>query len=338
MKKRLIILFATVLLCLPLTLAAAKVKNPLMQMISQMTTVSCLTDSGIQPVYGGLLQSIDAPGQVASGQLFAVNVKIQNTGTTPWFSDSSDCTSQSSTYLGTTRQQDRQSSFHAPLVFGDTKWLGSNRIKMKTLRVDPGQIAEFEFIAHAPEESGIYREYFAPVIENVAWIKSSAELSFDIMVGAPDLSSEIYSYTKDISSSMNLMDTKFSGQKKITADISEQKLYLKLGDQIIKTFPMSSGKPKTPTPIGNYKIQFKQDVRIGSARPHYIMPKFMQFRKGGYGIHALPSLANDRGVFWREALNHIGTPRSHGCIRLLPEDANFTYQFADVGTEMQIIW
>ena len=338
MKKRLILLFATVLLCLPLTLAAAKVKNPLMQMISQMTTVSCLTDSGIPAVYSGLLQSVDMPGQVEPSQLFTVNVKIQNTGTTPWFSDSSNCPGQASTYLGTTREQDRPSVFHAPLVFGETKWLGANRIKMKTLRVDPGQIGEFEFISIAPITTGIYREYFAPVIENVAWIKSSAELSFDIAVGTPDLSSEIYSYTKDIPSSMNLMDTKFSGQKKILADISEQKLYLKLGDQVIKTFSMSSGKSKTPTPIGNYKIQFKQDVRIGSARPHYIMPKFMQFRKGGYGIHALPSLANDRGVFWREALNHIGTPRSHGCIRLLPEDANFTYQFADVGTEMQIVW
>jgi len=66
------------------------------------------------------------------------------------------------------------------------------------------------------------------------------------------------------------------------------------------------------------------------------MPKWMMFRKGGYGIHALPSLANDRGVFWREALSHIGSPRSHGCIRLLPKDAEFAYNFADVGTTVTV--
>ncbi len=138
--------------------------------------------------------------------------------------------------------------------------------------------------------------------------------------------------------SINITDPKFIGNKKIIIDISEQRMYLKLGAMTLKSFPISTGTTRTPTPIGTTSIHFKQEVRVAHSSPHYIMPKFMQFRSGGYGIHALPSLANDRGVFWREALNHIGTRRSHGCVRLLPNDANFTYDFADVGMPVQVVW
>ena len=78
-------------------------------------------------------------------------------------------------------------------------------------------------------------------------------------------------------------------------------------------------------------------MRIGAKPPHYVMPKFMMFRQGGYGIHALPSLSRKGGdVFWTEARSHIGRPVSHGCIRVLPEDANFVYDFAEVGTPVDV--
>jgi hypothetical protein len=339
MKNKFITLLSTaVVICLPLTVANAAESLLSSTPSSNPDSSSCQYAIPTKAVYGGLLQTIDVPSQVEPGELFKVNVKIQNAGNTPWFSALGQCPGQAYTYLGTTREQDRNSVFHAPLVFGETQWLGANRIKMKTLRANPGEIAEFEFTGHAPETPGLYREYFAPVVENVTWIKNSAEFNFDLTVGQPDLSSNIYKYTKDIPSSMNLVDPDFAGAKKIVVDLSEQKMYLKLGDEVLKTFRVSTGKARTPTPVGTTRIQFKQEVRVAGSYPHYIMPKFMQFRRGGYGIHALPSLANDRGVYWREALNHIGTPRSHGCIRLLPEDANFAFEFTDVGTEVQVVW
>ncbi len=332
-----LVLTALVTICPPLSRQAFLLKAQVLDTVDRMT-LSCLVDSGITPVYSGQLQSIVMPGQVEPNQLFQGNITVKNTGTVPWFSDLSGCGTQPPVYLGTARSRDRESAFFAPLVFGQTQWLGGSRIKMKSLRVEPGEIAEFEFLAHAPAEPGIYREYLAPVVEGVTWMDKSAEFSFDINVGQPDINSDIYRYSKDLPMSLNLLDPKLAGGKKIRVDLSEQKMYLQLGETIIKTFPVSSGKRATPTPRGSYKIQFKQDVRVAGTYPHYIMPKFMQFRKGGYGIHALPSLANDRGVFWREAWNHIGSPRSHGCIRLLPDDADFTYQFADVGTPLDIVW
>jgi hypothetical protein len=327
MNKNSLIFCLTVVICLPLTTRAA-----------DNTAVSCAVDAINPAVYAGQLMSIDVPASSEPNQLFAVSVKIKNTGNTPWFSSNSGCPGQSMTFLGTTRNDDRNSLFHAPLVFGDTKWIQANRISMKTPRVNPGEVAEFSFVGHAPLEPGIYREYFAPVVEGKTWIKDRAEFKFDLKVGQPEENAKVLGYTRDILMSMNLTDPKFNGEKKIIVSLSSQKMQLKLGQITVKTFPVSTGTNTHPTPVGTTKISLKQNVRVAGSSPHYIMPLFMQFRKGGYGIHALPSLGNDHGVYWREALNHIGTRRSHGCIRLLPADAEFAYSFADVGTEVQVVW
>lgn len=297
----------------------------------------CSTTPVEQAVYSAELVSIAAPNHVANNQLFDVSIKYRNTGNQPWFGSNSVCQGQSKTFLGTTRQKDRASSIHAPAIFGETQWFDANRIFMKESRVNPGEIAEFQFIGHAPELAGIYREYFAPVTEGKAWMDQH-EVTFDLRAGDPVEDQSVLQFTREVEQSINLLDPVFHGDKKIKVDLSDQKAFVYVGDQLIRSFSVSSGKAATPTPTGNYKIQFKQEVRVAGAAPHYIMPKFMQFRAGGYGFHALPSLANDRGVFWREALNHIGSPRSHGCIRMLPADANFTFNFADVGTEVQIVW
>ena len=343
-KRQVQLLIIAILVCLPVSTLAARLPSApvkaleVVNRVVDRVVVSCAIPDEPDPVYSGQLQSIDVPGQVEPGQLFQVKALVKNTGNMPWISSVSGCPVQSMTYLGTSRQQDRQSIFHAPSVFGDTNWYTANRIKMKTPRVNPGETAEFAFLAHAPNEAGIYREYFAPVIEGVAWMRDQAEFRFDLQVGQPTEAEKFLKYTRDIMMSINLTDPQFQGDKKIVIDLSEQNMYLQLGGVTIKKFPVSSGKRSTPTPIGVTSIQFKQDVRVAASSPHYIMPLFMQFRRGGYGIHALPSLANDRGVYWREALNHIGTPRSHGCVRLLPEDAKFTYEFADVGTPVHVVW
>jgi hypothetical protein len=289
------------------------------------------------PIYSAELVSTIAPSQVEANQLFDVVIKYRNTGNQPWFGSDSICQGQSMTFLGTARQQDRASVIHAPSIFGDTKWITDNRIKMTGTRVNPGETAEFSFVGHAPLQPGIYREYFAPVTEGKAWMNSNSDATFDLKVGSPVEDESILQFSKQIFQSVNLLDPSFYGERKILVDLSQQKMTLSIGEIPVKVFPVSTGTAVHPTPLGTYHIQTKQTVRVAGSVPHYIMPLFMQFRKGGYGIHALPSLANDHGVFWTEALNHIGSPRSHGCIRLLPDDATFTYNFADVGTEMKIV-
>lgn len=320
----------------PLSTLRAQSTDLVEQMIKKVS-VNCQVDRTDNPFYNAKFLSIQMPSAVEPDQLFEVKVRMQNTGNTAWFSRVSECSNVNYTYLGTDREKDRNSPFHAAAVFGKTGWFQGNRINMTTLRANPGEIAEFNFTAKAPSQAGLYREYFSPVIENTSWISPGAEVTFDLKVGNPTMNEETLKITRDLGISINLADPKFEGEKKLLVDISEQRLYIQLGGQTIKVFPVSSGTSRTPTPYGTTKITLKQEVRVASAAPHYIMPKFMMFRAGGYGFHALPSLANDRGVFWREALNHIGTRRSHGCIRLLPEHANFAFAFTDVGTTVQVI-
>jgi hypothetical protein len=213
--------------------------------------------------------------------------------------------------------------------------LAPNRIKMDSKRVDPGATAQFVFWSKAPEKEGYYREYYTPLAEGITWI-DGATFYTDVTVGSVFLEAEKRDLLQYIERSTNLAEINLDGAKNIEVDLSEQKMWIKVGDIVVREFRVSTGKASTPTPVGTTKIIEKKQVRVAAKSPHYIMPKWMMFRKGGYGIHALPSLANDRGVFWREALSHIGSPRSHGCIRLLPKDAEFAYNFADVGTTVTV--
>jgi len=272
---------------------------------------------------------------VAVGEAFEVKVFIKNTGNTPWFSADSGCKAAPMVSLGTDKERDRSSPFYSTEIKSISNWLAPNRIKMESKRVDPQGIATFIFVSKAPAEIGLYREFFTPLVEGVTWMDSGI-FSIDTKVGEPDIDPGKRVLLSFIQESTNLAKVDLTGDKKIEVDLSEQRMWLKVGDYTIREFRVSTGKSRTPTPVGTTKILEKKEVRVASKSPHYIMPKWMMYRSGGYGIHALPSLGNDRGVFWREALTHIGIPVSHGCIRLLPKDAEFAYDFGEVGTTVVV--
>lgn len=274
-------------------------------------------------------------GAVEKGELFESKIYIRNTGNVPWFSADSGC-ADNHISLGTDKDRDRDSQFYMDDLLWESGWTAPNRIAMKSRRVEPGQLAEFTYWSRAPYEDGYFREVYTPVAEGVRWL-DEASFTIDIKVGNGTIPLENKDVLEHIHASANLSDFQLEGEKWIEVDISTQRMKLFVGDYVVKEFPVSTGKPSTPTPYGTTKIFQKQEVRVASGYPHYIMPKWMHFRAGGYGIHALPSLGNDGGVYWTEALNHIGSRRSHGCIRLLPADAEFAYNFADIGTTVKVV-
>lgn len=275
--------------------------------------------------------------KVEPGEVFKVKVFLKNTGNTPWFSGDSECSGPHMS-LGTDRPRDRKSNLYSleTLSIENSGWEQSNRIGMDQERTNPGQIASFTFYAKAGDNADVYKEYFTPVIEGVEWLEKTS-ISFEIIVGdisdSPSILRQKMSYAAE---SGSVLSIDLNAEKSLLVDISDQSVFLKLGDRVIKEFRVSTGKSSTPTPYGSTKIILKQEVRVAGAYPHYIMPKFMMFRAGGYGFHALPSLSFDGGRFWTEARSHIGIPVSHGCIRLLPEDADFIYNFTDIGTKVTV--
>lgn len=297
-------------------------------------TVSCKFEMPATPAYDGKFVAVRKKGVVAKGELFETVVYIKNTGNTPWFSADSGCP-YLITNLGTDKQRDRESPLFTEDLFWKSGWLGTNRVAMETKRVNPDELGVFRFWSRAPLNDLYLREFYAPVIEGVTWL-DNGRFHSDTRIGEAYFDLDKKDILKYIEYSGDLSKLNIEGEKSINVSISKQRMYLKIGDFTIREFPISTGTYRTPTPLGTTTISHKQEVRVASGWPRYIMPKWMTYRGGGYGIHALPSLGNDNGVYWREALNHIGTRRSHGCIRLLPGDAEFAYNFADIGTVVHV--
>ena len=125
----------------------------------------------------------------------------------------------------------------------------------------------------------------------------------------------------------------------ILIDLSEQKAAIIEDGALMMHYPVSSGAWETPTPRGKFQVHSKQKMRISSQDVPYRMPYYMAFTESkSHGLHALPYLGNKatNSDYWYEALDHIGRPVSHGCVRLLPEDAEALYEWAEVGTPVLI--
>lgn len=325
-------------------------------------TVTCNYAKLSEPTYGAKLVDIRKTFRILPDTHFETRVYFENTGNMPWFSDDAACGEMFR--LGTTRDTDRESIFYTPnfadenLILQPSGWASKNRIKMKTLRVDPGEIGEFAFYSRAPHPEDVYLEYFAPVLEGKLWLNDS---EFVVPMHVGNFSEDIELLLLKLNylgKSMRTSEADFSGGKLIEIDISDQKIFARIGNYAIVESRVSSGQPyKHSTPRGNYEILFKQQVRIGGAAPFYIMPKWQAFRWDGFGLHGLPSLGSaavrekirqygpdeevplevyNNDMMWTEAGSHLGIPVSHGCVRIGPETAAFLYDFTDIGTPVVI--
>ena len=129
------------------------------------------------------------------------------------------------------------------------------------------------------------------------------------------------------------------GRKSIILDLKMQRARTIEKGVVVAEFQISSGAAVTPTPVGKFEIHRKQELRVSNLETPYRMPYYMAFTKSeSHGLHALPYLGGSaaNSGYWQEALTHIGTPVSHGCVRFLPEDAAKLYEWVEVGTAVYI--
>ncbi len=115
------------------------------------------------------------------------------------------------------------------------------------------------------------------------------------------------------------------GEHWIDVNLSEQRLYAYEGDTLVNSFVVSTGTWQTPTVTGSYKIWIKLRSAAMSGPGYYLpdVPYIMYFYKG-YGLH---------GTYWH---NNFGTPMSHGCVNLTIPDAEWVYNFTQVGTTVNV--
>lgn len=119
--------------------------------------------------------------------------------------------------------------------------------------------------------------------------------------------------------------------KSIHVNLKTQTLEQRVDGIAITSFVVSSGKAKTPTPKGTYKI-INKNPKAWSHMAGLWMPYWMMFDKRGYGLHELPVWPSG----YREGASHLGVPVSHGCVRLGIGSAEQLYDWTPVGTPVLI--
>jgi lipoprotein-anchoring transpeptidase ErfK/SrfK len=125
------------------------------------------------------------------------------------------------------------------------------------------------------------------------------------------------------------------GGKYILVDISEQHMYVYEGDSLIYSFVASTGI-NNATRVGTFAVQSKIPNAYGSTWDIW-MPNWLGiYWSGGLenGIHALPILPNG-AILWE---GYLGRPVSYGCVVLGTYESQLLYEWAEVGTPVEIQW
>jgi lipoprotein-anchoring transpeptidase ErfK/SrfK len=127
----------------------------------------------------------------------------------------------------------------------------------------------------------------------------------------------------------------YSGSKYILVDISEQHMYVYEQDALVYSFVASTGMGNS-TRVGTFSVLNKIPNAYG-ATWNIWMPNWLGIYWSGSlqnGIHALPILPGG-GTLWA---GYLGTPISYGCIVLDTYDAQVLYNWAEIGTPVEIRW
>ncbi len=116
-----------------------------------------------------------------------------------------------------------------------------------------------------------------------------------------------------------------SAGKLILVVLREQRVYAYQDGKLLRSFVVSTGLPRTPTVQGQFKIYVKYRSQTMSGPGYYLpnVPYVMYFYQG-YGLH---------GTYWH---SNFGRPMSRGCVNMYTPDAQWLYNWAEVGTPVHV--
>jgi LysM repeat protein len=116
-----------------------------------------------------------------------------------------------------------------------------------------------------------------------------------------------------------------TGGHSIVVDLSDQRIYAYEDGVLVRNVLASTGLWGTPTVQGDFTIYVKH-VAQTMAGPGYYLPDvpWVMYFYQGYGIH---------GTYWH---SNFGTPMSHGCVNLPTPEAEWFFNWAEVGTPVHV--
>ena len=112
----------------------------------------------------------------------------------------------------------------------------------------------------------------------------------------------------------------------VTVDISEQQMTVRQDNRVTHRWPVSTARPGYRTPVGTYTPYRLERQWYSTIYDNAPMPYSIFFLRG-YAIHGTTDTS------------HLGQPVSHGCVRLLTENAKTLFGYVkEVGmNETQIV-
>lgn len=113
--------------------------------------------------------------------------------------------------------------------------------------------------------------------------------------------------------------------REVIVDLSDQRAYAYENGVLVRNVIVSTGLPGTPTVLGDFTIQRKYSAQTMTG-PGYYLPDvpYVAYFYAGYALH---------GTYWH---NNFGQPMSHGCVNLPTPEAEWFYNFVDVGTPVHV--
>lgn len=119
--------------------------------------------------------------------------------------------------------------------------------------------------------------------------------------------------------------------RRIVVNLSTQQLVAYEGDLPVYRAPVATGRDGFNTPTGNFAIYSKLPIQTmaGEAQGEvWNVPDipWVQYVVGDVALH---------GTYWHDAWG-TGARMSHGCINLNIDDAQWLYEWADLGTQVDV--
>ncbi len=121
----------------------------------------------------------------------------------------------------------------------------------------------------------------------------------------------------------------------LVVDVTDQKVYAYEADSdtLVRTMVCSTGLKETPTPVGDYR-----DGTGPGARWHYFSKfncwaQYAFYIDGDIMFHSV-LFAKRGGQLSEASVSNLGTPASHGSVRLSVEDAQWIWEHCVAGTRV----
>ncbi len=102
---------------------------------------------------------------------------------------------------------------------------------------------------------------------------------------------------------------------------------------IVKRFSCSTGADDTPTDTGIYRARAKYRWRFMNG----VYGQYCTSISTRYLFHSVPYKKKDVSTLKNEEYDKLGSPASHGCIRMCVRDCKWMYDNIPLGTEVDIV-